>query len=300
MFIDFGHILKKMPLASVERSRLLSCFQILIAVTLLVGVGVMYVSTVRSAHSAAASDLVVRGKIVSSIVARAAAQTLDRASAEDANAALERVIYDIRAEQGLEFAFIVDRGHRAIAHSETSQAGTILDVGLDTADKAEAHRGWTEDGFYYTARPANESTARAGTSGTLYEFVHPVRLGARAKERYLGDLELHLAFVLPPWSSFAKSSIKLIAPGLAIAFMLLIVGNYAAGVLVRPLGNLRRGTAAAAKELDNCVLEVNGRGDVVEIARNWNDMVGNFRTSHESTTEARRELEVRNRVMLYE
>ena len=300
MFIDFGHILKKLPLASVERSRLLSYIQILIAVTFLVGVAVMAVSAVRSTHSSAASDLIERGEIVTSIIARGAAQTLDRAIDEDADAALERVIYDIRAEKGLEFAFIVDRGNRAIAHSDTSKAGTLLSVGLDPSDEAAARSGWGTDGFYYTTRPADGSSVRADTNSIVYEFVHPIRLGARAKERYLGDLELHVAFVLPPWSSFAKSSVKRIVPGLAIAFLLLIVGNYAAGVLVRPLGNLRKGTAAAAKEVDNCQLELGASGDIGDIARNWNQMVENFRASYDSMVEARRELEVRNRVMLYE
>ena len=300
MFIDLGHILRKLPLASVERSRLLSYIQILMAVTFLVGVAVMSVSAVRSARSNAARDLVTRGEIVTSIVARAAAHTLDRASAEEAKTALEHVVYDIRAEQGLEFAFIVDRAKRAIAHSDTSKTGTILDIGLDSADEAETRQGWGEDGFYHTTRPAGDSTVHTGTNGTVYKFVRPVRLGAQAKERYLGDLELHLGFVLPPWSSFARSSVKTIVPGLAIAFLLLIVGNYAAGVLIRPLGTLKKGTAAAAKELDNCQLEFEGNGDIADIARNWNDMVANFHTSYESMVEARRELEVRNRVMLYE
>jgi len=300
MFVDVGQLVKRFQFAGAERSRLLSCIQALIALVFLVGVAVMSVSAVRSARSSAATHLVTRGGIVTSIVSRAAAQALDHADPAEANAALEKVIYDIRAEEGLESAFIVDRGRRALAHSDTSLLGKVLDIGLEPAEEAEARQAWGDDGFYYTTRPADPSRDHAACGGTIHEFVRPVRLSARAKETYLGDLELHLGFALPGWGFFARSSAKRIVPGLAVAFLLLIIGNYVAGVLIRPLGTLKRETATAAKATDDWRLEVDAKGEIAEIARNWNDMVGNFRSSYESMVEARRELEVRNRVMLYE
>ena len=300
MFIDVGQLLKRLPLASVERSRLLSCIQALIALTFLVGVAIMSFSAVKSARSNAATDLVSRGSIVTSIVSRTAARALDHVDPAKADVALEKVIYDIRAEEGLEFAFIIDRAKRAVAHSDGSRAGTTLDVGLDPAEEAEARQAWGDDGFYYTTHISDDSDNPGAARGTLYEFVRPVRLGSRAKERYLGDLELHVAFTQPGWGSFAQSSVKRIVPGLVVAFLLLIVGNYVAGVLIRPLGTLKNETAAAAKATDDWQLEMNAYGDIAEIAANWNDMVDNFRSSYEGMVEARREVEVRNRVMLYE
>ena len=300
MFIDVGQLFRRFRSGRVERSRLLSCIQVVIALVFLIGVAAMSASAVRSARSSAAKHLVARGGIVTSIVSRTAAQALDRAGPDDANAALEKVIYDIRAEEGLEFAFIVGRGRRALAHSDTSLVGKVLDIGLEPAEEAEARQAWGDDGFYYTTRPADPSIDNVSSGGTIHEFVRPVRLSARTKEKYLGDLELHLGFALPGWGSFAGSSAKRIVPGLAVAFLLLIIGNYAAGVLIRPLGTLKRETATAAKATDDWRLDVDARGDIAEIAHNWNDMVGNFRSSYESMVEARRELEVRNRVMLYE
>ncbi|MFH1730877.1 MAG: PAS domain-containing protein, partial [Planctomycetota bacterium] len=300
MFMDVSQLVKPFRFASAERSRLLSYIQILIALVFLVGVAAMSASAVRSARSSAANDLVTRGGIVTSIVSRAAARALDHADPADANATLEKVIYDIRAEEGLEFAFIVDRGRRALAHSDTSLLGKVLDIALEPAEEAEARQAWADDGFYYVTRPADPSRDHAACGGMVHEFVRPVRLGARAKEKYLGDLELHLGFTLPGWGSFTQSSAKKIVPGLAVAFLLLIIGNYVAGVLIRPLSTLKRETATAAKATDDWQLEVDAKGDIADIARNWNDMVGNFRSSYESMVEARRELEVRNRVMLYE
>jgi two-component system phosphate regulon sensor histidine kinase PhoR len=109
-----------------------------------------------------------------------------------------------------------------------------------------------------------------------------------------------MGFVLPGFWPYAKSCLHQIIPGLAVAFLLLIAGNYVAGLLIRPLRMLKEETEVASKATDDWQLELVAHGEIAEIARNWNSMVDNFHTSYQQVIDARRELEVRNRVMLYE
>jgi len=291
-------LLPSIPFRNVERGRMLSCIQMLIAATFLAAVGVMSVASIRYARSGATKELVTRGTIVTSIISRAAARALEQTAAADWRAALYRVIYDIRAEEGLEFAFILDSRERALAHSFGSKEGTVIS-GFDVVDP-QAREGWTDDGFYYTVRSGVTLPGDTAKRDTVFEFVRPITLDAAAREKLMGNLELHLGFALPGFWSFAGASLKRLIPGLAVAFLMLIIGNYMAGVLVRPLRMLKDETASAAKASDEWQLEVEATGEIADIARNWNEMVENFRGSYKNVVEARRELEVRNRVMLYE
>ena len=298
MFERIQQLLPKIAFRNVERSRILSCIQMLIAVTFLAAVSVMSVATIRYARSSATNELITRGTIVTSIISRAAARALEQTAAPDWEAALDRVIYDIRAEEGLECAFILDSHGRAIAHSFGAQKGTVI-ADSDAIDP-QARKGWTDDGFYYTVRSDVNLPGDPAKRDTVLEFVRPITLGAVAKEKLLGNLELHLGFALPGFWSFAGASLKRLIPGLTVAFLMLIIGNYMAGVFVRPLKMLKDETATAAKASDEWQLDVEATGEIADIAHNWNEMVENFRSSYQNVVEARRELEVRNRVMLYE
>lgn len=293
-------ILQRIPFGNVERGRLLSCIQALIALIFLVAVGVMSFVTVRYARSHAGKELVNRGAIVTSIVSRSAARAVSDPQEGTSEAALDKVVYDIRAEEGLEFAFITDRHRRILAHSDSQQKGRTLPAGLSDGQDIEARPTWGDEGFYYTTRELGSPGTPFAAGATLYEFVRTIPLTADASERHSGNLQLHMGFALPGFWSFAGTGVKRIVPGLLVAFLLLIMGNYLAGVLVRPLRALKEETAAAAKADDNWHLELEATGEIAEIARNWNEMVRNFRTSYERVVQTRRELEVRNRVMLYE
>ncbi len=282
----------------IERSRLLSCIQLLIALTFLIAVSAVVLTMVRYARSNAAKELVDRGAITTSIVARAAARAAEQASENDAELALDRVIYDIRAEQGLEFAFIIDGRGIAIAHSNTLQKGKPIPLGA--AYSALDKQGWSQDGFYYTVVPAELCPQTIVGGDTVYQFVRPIDLTSQTKERYGGTLELHMGFSLPGFWPFAIRSLKRGAPGLATAFALLALGNYLAGVFVRPLSVLRKETAARATADNDWELDVEANGEIAEIAQNWNRMVETFRASYQRVVEARREMEVHSRIMLYE
>lgn len=299
MFKFLRQAFPSLPFAGkIERSRLLSCIQLLIALTFLVAVGAVVLTMVRYARANAAKELVERGAITTSIVARAAARAAEEASDKDAEFALDRVIYDIRAEQGLEFAFIIDGRGVAVAHSNILQKGKPASLGA--AFSAAESQGGTQDGFCYTVLPAALCSQVIVGGDTVYQFVRPIDLSLPARERYAGTLELHMGFSLPGFWPFALSSLKRGAPGLAIAFILLALGNYLAGVFVRPLSALREETAARATADTDWELEVEANGEIAEIAQNWNRMVENFRTSYQRVVEARRQVEVHNRVMLYE
>ena len=302
MLSHIQRLLQKAPFASMERGRLLSYIQALIATTFLIAVGIISLTMIRYARSDAAGQLVDRGATVTSIIARAAAGALDQSSQANAQAALDRILYDIRAEEGLAFAFVLDRDRQAIAHSDNRKKGTTVPAGLPGSDEAETQASWVEDGFYYTSYSAGSSHSSAPAGATVYEFVRTVDLTGTARERYGPSLELHIGFSLPGFWPFARSSLKRSVPGLAIALLLLIVGNYLAGVLVKPLHTLKDETAVAAKAEDDWQLEVEAEasGEIAEIAGNWNKMVENFQSSYRCVVEARREMEVRNRVMLYE
>ncbi len=309
MFNDLRHLLSKVPFARMHHSRILSSIQVLIAVMLLAATGAMSFTVVRYARSNAANDLVDRGATVTSIVSRAAGRALESASnwsRADAEAALDEVIYNIRAEEGLEFAFVVDSNKRIVVHSDNTKKGKILRAALSAGKEAETKGSLSDDAFYYAAYPARHSEHSTLNGATIYEFVRPIRLRSKAKKMYPGSLELHLGFSLPGSWSFARTSLKRIVPGLVVAFLLLIVGNYLARLLVGPLNNLKKETAATAKagaaggDSDNWQLELEASGEIADIAKNWNDMVENFRNSYHYMVEAKRELEVRNRVMLYE
>jgi len=300
MLTHLRQLLQRIPFVSVQRSRLLNYIQVLIALIFLVAVTAICTSMVKNARSNAAKGVVNRGAIASSIISRAAARAVDQPTKEDAHAALERVIYDIRAEEGLEFAFVVGPSRRAIAHSDNRKKGQIMPLGLPSGDDSNGKEAWPEEGFYYTTYPAQASENAATGTGTIYEFVRTVNLSAKAKGQHGGNLELHVGFSLPGFWRFAGSSLKRAAPSLALAFLLLIVGNYLAAVFVRPLSTLREETAIASQAEDDWQLDVDATGEIAEIAENWNQMVGHFQTSYEQVVQTRRDMEVRNRVMLYE
>jgi PAS domain S-box-containing protein len=274
---------------------------VLIALTFLAAVAVVTATMVRYARANAAKALVERGATISSIVSRAAARAADKhATRADVELALDRVIYDVRAEKGLEFAYIVDADQRAVAHSSSLRKNRQLPDGLPRGARRLAPRSWPEEGFSYVAYMTSAHDGSVPADTTVYEFARTVRLSEKAKRLYGGDLELHMGFSLPGLWPFALASLKRAAPGLAVAFLLLIAGNYLAGVVVRPLQTLRNETAEAAGAEEDWNLEMEGSGEIAEIATNWNRMVQNFRSSYQRVVEARRELEVRNRVMLYE
>jgi len=293
-------LIQKIPFVSVQRSHLLSYIQVLIALTFLVTVTAVCTSMVRTARSNAAKDLVRRGAIASSIISRAAARAANQPTEKEARAELERVVYDIRAEEGVEFAFLIGPDRRAIAHTDNRKRGELMPLGLPGSSGSDGTEAWPEEGFYYTTYPAQGSMNAPGASGTVYEFVRTVGLSAKGRERYGGNLELHVGFVMPGFWRFAGSSLKRAAPSLALACLLLIVGNYLAAVFVRPLSTLKEETAIASQAEDDWQLEVDGTGEIAEIAANWNQMVGHFQSSYKNVVETRREMEVRNRVMLYE
>ena len=284
----------KLHLACPATSRTLSSIQVLIAFTLLAAVAAMAIASVRQAWIDDARKLVSRGDAVASFTARSAARSLEQPSPEAADADLNKALYNIRTEDGLEFAYVIDRSGRVIARSgPASDSGTLAATSLEDA---QIHNTGADDGSCYIVRPGPT---------VIYEFVRPLVLGAAARRQYAAGLDLHVGFALPGFWSFTSASLRSIVPGLAIAFLLLVLGNYLVGLIVRPLRTLKDETAAAAQAQPDapalkCELDVAASGEIADIARNWNDMVRNFRTSYQLVADARRELEVRNRVMLYE
>ena len=296
MLDNLRGLFHRVPFTSVERGRILSYIQILIALTFLIAVATVSLTMVRYARINAAKELVSRGATVSSIISRSAGRALATPSEEEAALALDRIIYDIRAEEGLEFAFVADGAGCIIAHSDSQQKGGEV----PHASPLTTRRTWVEDGLYYVTYPGGTPHLSVPSNATAYEFVKTISLSQDGQEKHGSGLELHLGFSLPGFWPFARSSMKRAMPGLAVAFLLLVIGNYLTGVFVRPLSTLKHETAQAAQAEDDWKLEVDASGEIAEIASNWNEMVKNFRSSYQRVVEARREMEVRNRVMLYE
>ncbi|MFW6158692.1 MAG: ATP-binding protein [Planctomycetota bacterium] len=286
------NLVQSVPFAGIQRGGLLSWLQLVTASVFLISVAVISVAMVRHTRSNASEQLVERGGTVSSIIAQSAGEALRLESDEAARRALGRVLYNIRAEQGVEFSYVVDAEGRALAHSDGRRTGEVI------RPRPGGQREWAGGGLYYLTYPADGETT--GPDGmTIYEFIRSIPLTTAAQDRY-GHVELHVGFSLPGHWAFARTSFRRALPGLAVAFFLLVLGNYLASVFVRPLSRLRRNTAAAAAAPDEWQLEVGGSGEIAEIAQNWNQMVATFRTSYEKVVQGRRDLEVRNRVMLYE
>jgi PAS domain S-box-containing protein len=287
-----------------SRRAMLPCLQLATAAAFIIGVAAVSLTLVKNSRSNAAEELVGRGSTVTSIIARLAGRAAAKYSSEDAELALDRVIYDVRAEEGLEFAFISGRTGRAVAHSDASMKGHNQAETLAIGGGELRATGSVEHGpdLRYTIYNSGGSEYAFESTRTVYEFVRTVPLSKRARERY-GELELHMAFSLPGFWPFAQSSLKRAAPALAVAFLLLIAGNFLAGIFIRPLRKLRSRTAEAAdagEDEQSWQLDVQASGEIAEIAENWNRMVENFRASYQQVLDARRDLEVRNRVMLYE
>jgi PAS domain S-box-containing protein len=288
-----------------SRRGMLPCLQLAIAAAFIVGVAAVALTLVKHSRNDAAEELVGRGSTVTSIIARLAGRAAANAEDEaDAELALDRIIYDVRAEEGLEYAFIADQSGRAVAHSDAGKKGRVLPQGLPNGDRslAEAKTVEHSPNLRYTVYSSGGSEYAFDATRTVYEFVRTVPLSAKARERY-GALDLHVGFSLPGFWPFAQSSLKRAAPALAVAFVLLIAGNFLAGVFIRPLRKLRSRTAKAAEAVEgdeDWQLDVRASGEIAEIAENWNRMVENFRSSYQQVLDARRDLEVRNRVMRYE
>ncbi|MFO7900902.1 MAG: ATP-binding protein [Planctomycetota bacterium] len=286
------NLVRHVPFAGIQRGGLLSWLQLVTASVFLISVAVISVAMVRHTRSNASDQLVERGGTVSSIIAQSAGEALRLDSDEAARRALGRVLYNIRAEQGVEFGYVVDAEGQVLAHSDGRRAGEVI------RPRPAGQREWAGGGLHYLTYPADDETT--GAEGrTIYEFVQSIPLTTAAQDRY-GHVELHVGFSLPGHWAFARTSFRRALPGLAIAFFLLVLGNYLASVFVRPLSRLRQSTAAAAAAPEEWQLEVGGSGEIAEIAQNWNQMVETFHTSYEKVVQGRRDLEVRNRVMLYE
>ncbi len=284
------------PLQLLRGGRILSNLQLLIAATVLIALSAVSVATVHYARSRAADELIERGATVSSLLARSAARALNGATtAEEAIVELERVIYDVRAEQDIEYVFVCDRDGRALVHSDSRKIGKLIFAESGERPATQPKTSLSDEGFRYSVASAQEDR-----NISVYGFVRDIRLSTQAAFRHGAGLELHIGFSLPGFWPFMASGLQSTLPGLALGFLLLVVGNYLAGVFIKPLDTLRAETGQAAQAQDDWQLQVDAGGEVAEIAENWNLMVQNFQASYENVVEARREMEVRNRVMLYE
>ena len=261
-----------------ENSKTLSMLQVLVAVLFLAGVALMCYVFVRNEWSAAVGHVIAGGDSLSSVLAGAAEEPIRK----DDAAALRAMVSGLKYEDRLAFAQVTNAAGAALAHKGADSLAAKL-AAMKPRDSWE------------TADTAHRVYKDASSGTWYYVFEKPVLAGSEQVGR------VQVTFSHPPLTAFIGSGLKRGGFALVGVALLLLLGNYCIHVFVGPIGRLKRQVQQAQDtEWGKLDLDLPAHGEAGEIAAGIDKIIVNLSTRYRSLADSNRELQVSNRVILFE
>lgn len=255
-----------------QRSRVLLAIQsLLVIVSLLVG-GVLVLVALSGWRTVMRQQIVQRGGVLSRLLAETALPKLLEAD----SARLQELLLSVEGERHLVEATLTDRSGQPVASLRRVQLPEAL------PSTALAATG----GFFFTKGPEGNNE--------LVVFLHPIDSSARTE----GHLRLVMAG--PGWMPFSLSDRRSAAIGISIIGTLLFFGTYAAGRTLRPVYRLAEVIGGSRCSEGFREMPVEHVGEFSDVARGWNQMVGQFERVRQEMQETNRRLQLRSGLVQYE
>lgn len=271
-----------LPAFRLEKSRTLSILQIVVAALFLLGAALMCYVFIRNEWTSAAKHVIATGESLSDVIAASAAEPIKRGCPAEVQAIVSR----LNGSQEVVFVRVVGVDGKPIAQSGRMQIAAQLAksapvdswstpmVSYSLYDPAA-----TDDLFYIIERQIDSAGEPLGRVQVAVQ--HHSLLSFVGKGIYRGEIAIF---------------------GVAL---LLVVGNYFLYVLIGPIVRLRRSvlkaqTAKSDAPWEEMKLDLPKGSEAGEIAAGIDSMMSNISKEHKRLVESNRELQVSNRVILFE
>ena len=267
-----------MPRIGVVRSRTLSRLQVLMASLFLTGAGLMCFVFVRNEWASAASQVIAGGESVSEVLAATAEEALK----EGRGNMLQAVVSRLNEDRQIAYIEVKDSEGAVVAD------GGRIAVGRRLAEREPSDWWETHDTRYFVYDEEE--------SGQTHFVIEKAVMS--------GGVEfgrVRVACVRPALAAFIVRGLNRGEVGLFGLAFLLMVGNYLVHVSVRPIVRLKRAMQAAQESDWRRLAESAPKGgDAGEIAAGMTSIFSRLDKEHRMLTDSNRELQVSNRVILFE
>jgi len=262
----------------VENSRTLSIIQVLVAALFLAGVALMCYVFVRNEWTSAVGHVIAGGESLTDLAAGACEEPLARKDTLSLNSVVAKLKYEDR----LAFAQVSDADGAVLARFGNAALAERL-AAMSPADSWE------------TPHTVHRTYRDAGSGMRYYTFERPVLRG----DEHLGAVRVALRH--PPLLPFIASGMRRAGMGLFGVALLLMLGNYFLHACIGPLGRLKRQVLDAQdKEWEKLDLDLPSGGEAGEIAAGIDRIISNLSVRYRTLADSNRELQVSNRVILFE
>ena len=262
----------------IENSKTLSIIQMLVAVLFLTGVALMCYVFVRNEWTAAVGHVIAGGESLTDVAAGVCEEPLAR----NDTLALHSVVARLKYEDRLAFAQVSDAHGAVLARSGNAALAERL-AAMSPVDSWE------------TPQTVHRTYHDPGTGTLYYTFERPVI----ANDEHAGTVQVALRH--PRLMPFIASGMRQAGMGLFGVALLLMLGNYFLHACIGPLGRLKRQVLQAQdKEWEKLELDLPSSGEAGEIAAGIDKIISNLGTRYRTLADCNRELQVSNRVILFE
>jgi len=267
-----------LPAVHLDKSKTLCILQMLVAVLFLVGAALMCYVFVSNEWSTAVAHVVAQGKSVSEVLSAACEEPLRKSRSDE----IQMILLRMEIDKRLAYVRVFDSDDRMVA--QKGQAGLADD--LATMKQVDAWQSANLAGNVY----------KCPTSGYLYyAFDRDIEVD----NQHVGRVQV--AFQHPPLVRFAGSGLQRGGIALFGVALLLMLGNYLIHVFVGPLCRLKQQVLEAQESQSEKVeLDLPAGGEAGEIAAGIEKIVSNLNTRYRTLADSNRELQVSNRVILFE
>ena len=271
-----------LPSFSLEKSKTLSILQIVVAALFLVGAALMCYVFIRNEWTSASKHVIATGETLSDVIAASASGPIKRGAMAEVQAVISR----LNQSQNVVFVRVVAADGKPIAHSGRMQIAAQL------ARSAPADSWSTPVADYSLYAPA-------ATDDLFYIIERQIDAAGDPLGRVQVAVQHHSL-----WSFVGKGLCRGEIAIFGVA-LLLVVGNYFLHVLIGPIVRLRRSVLKAQMARNDTPweemeLDLPKGGEAGEIAAGINGMMSNISKDHKRLMESNRELQVSNRVILFD
>ncbi len=271
-----------LPNVRIEKSKTLSILQVLMAVLFLMGAAVICYVFIRNEWTEAANHVITSGESISTVLAASAKEPINSGNLEE----IQGLVFRLNHDKRIGFVRITDVEGNMIARSGRSS----LVAELAREDPIDS---WETLGTCYKVY----KTPKNGD--TYYVIENEITSGSTL----LGRVEV--AFRHPSLSSYIIKGIYRGEIALFGVALLLLVGNYFIHVFVGPMLHLKHKmleaqAAEAERPWEKLDTDMPVRGEAGEIAAVMDDIMSKLRNEYRTVVGSNRELQVSNRVILFE
>jgi len=268
-----------LPAMHIEKSKTLSVLQVIIAAIFVLGAALMCYVFVSNEWMSAADYVIAEGGNLSAVLAGGAEGPITSGNTGE----LQNIVSRLSSNRSLAYVRVTGAGGEILAQTGT----TALAKELAAAEPAQT---WEANDVSHAMHKLQ--------GARYYSLSRPIHADAGM----LGSVEV--VFRHPPLLEYFGAGMRRGGVALLGVALLLMLGNYFLSVVIGPLSRLKcRVLAAQDCEPEKLDLEAKDggmSGEAGEIAAGIDRIVSNIGSKYRVLADSNRELQVSNRVILFE